>query len=175
MSGRNLRKLKRKLSPYRETLFQQQDRTSKHTWKFVGPHRVVHYVHGNKFELVDPNTSVTLAVHNYAPLSQTGEPIASATKPGSHTYNLRRRVWYQFHPTDVAPGSPRSMRGVSAGDVPHPLETKRLDTPFKGILLNWRGLSRTLPLLPSVLHRQHSAVSVTQARIDITLHQSFQK
>ncbi len=44
-------------------MIQQAERRSKLSPKFVGPHRVVRYVHGNTFEVVEPGSNVTLIVH----------------------------------------------------------------------------------------------------------------
>ncbi len=44
-------------------MIQQPERKSKLSPKFVGPYRVVRYVHGNKFEVVEPSSNVTLVVH----------------------------------------------------------------------------------------------------------------
>ncbi len=45
-------------------MIQHQERKSKLSPKFVGSYRVVRYVHGNKFEVVEPNSDVTLEVHS---------------------------------------------------------------------------------------------------------------
>lgn len=43
-----------------ETYIEQHDRTTKLAPKFVDPFGIVCYVNGNKFEVVDQNTKLTL-------------------------------------------------------------------------------------------------------------------
>ncbi len=45
-------------------MIQQPERKSKLSPKFVGPYRIVRYVYGNKFEVMEPNTNVTLVIHS---------------------------------------------------------------------------------------------------------------
>ncbi len=42
----------------------QPERKSKFSSKFVGPYRIVRYVYGIKFEVMEPNTNVTLFIHS---------------------------------------------------------------------------------------------------------------
>ncbi len=42
----------------------QSERKSKLSSKFLGPYRIVRYVYGNKFEVMEPNTNVTLVIHS---------------------------------------------------------------------------------------------------------------
>ncbi len=91
-------------------MIQQSERKSKFSTKFVGPYRVIRYVHENKVELVEPNTNVTLVVHSdrlkaveissdssletnnthtkNIPLTQNNTSREQLTRPMSHTYNL---------------------------------------------------------------------------------------
>ncbi len=45
-------------------MIQQPEKKSKVSPKFVGPYRIVGYVYGNKFEVMEPNTNITLVVHS---------------------------------------------------------------------------------------------------------------
>ncbi len=45
-------------------MIQQLERMSKLSPKFVGRYRIVRYVYGNKFEVMEPNTDITLVIHN---------------------------------------------------------------------------------------------------------------
>ncbi len=85
-------------------MIQQPERKSKFSPKFVGPYRIVRYVYGNKFEVMEPNTSVTIVIHSYqlknmpscsdSPLAAYRVPVnRSDTRreqltQASHTYNL---------------------------------------------------------------------------------------
>ncbi len=89
-------------------MIQQPERMSKLSPKFVGPYRIVRSVYGNKFEVMGPNTSVTLVIHSdrlKKMPSCSNSPLAADTVPKeqgntrreqvtqqtSHTYNLRLR------------------------------------------------------------------------------------
>ncbi len=89
-------------------MIQQPERASKLAPKFMGPYEVVRYVYGNKFEVRDPSTGVTLVVHSdrlklmpshNSSISNSvvseenpNEPIQGSAKFDSRTYNLRPRV-----------------------------------------------------------------------------------
>ncbi len=45
-------------------MIQQPEGKSKLSPKFVGPYRIVRYAFGNKFEVMEPNTNVTLVIHS---------------------------------------------------------------------------------------------------------------
>ncbi len=94
-------------------MIQHPERRSKLSSKFIGPYRVVRYVHGNKFEVMEPNSKVTFVVHsdrlkvvqtssdssmeienthtNTSPVTQNSTLEKQPPKPVSHTYNLRPR------------------------------------------------------------------------------------
>ncbi len=94
-------------------MIQHPERRSKLSPKFIGPYRVVRYVHGNKFEVMEPNSKVTFVVHsdrlklvqissdssmvienthtNTSPVTQNSTLEKQPPKPVSHTYNLRPR------------------------------------------------------------------------------------
>ncbi len=50
--------------PGDNVMTQQPERMSKLSTKFAGPYRIVRYVYGNKFEVMEPNTNVTLVIHS---------------------------------------------------------------------------------------------------------------
>ncbi len=72
--------------------------------KFVGPYRIVRYIYGNKFEVMEPNTNVTLVIHDdrlkKTPLCSDSHLAADSvpkeqadahlevTQQASNTYNL---------------------------------------------------------------------------------------
>ncbi len=89
-------------------MIQQPERKSKLSPKFVGPYRKVRYVYGNKFEVMEANTNITLVIHSDrlkkipsppdSPLAADNVPVEQAdthreqvTQQASHTYNLRPR------------------------------------------------------------------------------------
>ncbi len=89
-------------------MIQQPERKSKLSPKFVGPYRIVRYVYGNKFEVMQPNTNITLVIHSHrlkkipspsdSPLAADSVSVEQAdthtekvTQQASHTYNLRPR------------------------------------------------------------------------------------
>ncbi len=45
-------------------MIQHPERKSKFSHTFIGLYRVVRYVHGNKFEVMEPNSNVTFVVHS---------------------------------------------------------------------------------------------------------------
>ncbi len=45
-------------------MIQHPERNSKLSPKFIGPYKVVCYIHGNKFEVMEPNSNVTFVVHS---------------------------------------------------------------------------------------------------------------
>ncbi len=47
-----------------DVMIQHPERRSKLSPKFIGPYRVVRYIHGNKFEVMEPNSNVTFVVHS---------------------------------------------------------------------------------------------------------------
>ncbi len=81
-----------------DTVFiRQSERSSKLAPKFFGPYIIVRHITGNKFELLDPKTNISMEVH-----SDLLKKVTSNTKPCSpsdseqpspvsHTYNLRPR------------------------------------------------------------------------------------
>ncbi len=86
----------------------QAERKWKLSPKFVGPYRIVRYVYGNKIEVMEPNTNVTLVIYSYwlkkmpwcsnSPLAadsvseeQADTRREQVTQQASHTYNLRPR------------------------------------------------------------------------------------
>ncbi len=89
-------------------MIQQPERKSKLSPKFVGPYRIVRYFYGNKFEVMEPNTNITLVIHSdwlKKILSPSDSPLAAdsvsveqtdtdreqVTQQASHTYNSRPR------------------------------------------------------------------------------------
>ncbi len=90
-------------------MIQQPERKSKLSPKFVGPYKVVRYIYGNKFEVLEPNTIVTLVIHSDclklipSPDSSLPENTKQTDRtqdsnnrehikqPASHSYNLRPR------------------------------------------------------------------------------------
>ncbi len=89
-------------------MIQQPERKSKLSPKFMGPYRIVHYIYGNKFEVMEPNTNVTLVIQSDrlkkmlscsdSPLAADNVPVdqsethrVQVTQQASHTYNLRPR------------------------------------------------------------------------------------
>ncbi len=84
-------------------MLKQGERNSKLGAKFVGPYRVIRNVRGNKFEILDPNTRVSLIIHsdrlkvipsalNLATEEGTSESNGPQDKSLSHTYNSRPRL-----------------------------------------------------------------------------------
>ncbi len=93
-------------------MIQHPERKSKLSPKFIVPYRVVRYVHGNKFDVMEPNNNVTV-VHsdrlkavkissdfpmvtdnthtNSIPATQNNTSREQFTRQVSHTYNLRPR------------------------------------------------------------------------------------
>ncbi len=45
-------------------MIQQPERNSKLSPKFVGPYKVGRYIYGNKFEVMKPNSNVTLVTRS---------------------------------------------------------------------------------------------------------------
>ncbi len=89
-------------------MIQQPERKSKFSPKFVGSYRIVRYVYGNKFEVMEPNTNIILVTHSDrlkkipspsdSPLAADSVPVEQAdthreqvTQQASHTFNLRPR------------------------------------------------------------------------------------
>ncbi len=94
-------------------MIQHPERKSKLSPKIIGPYRVVRYVYGNKFKVVEPNNNVTFVIHsdrlkivkvssdsplvtnnthtNSIPVTQNNTSRKQLTRPVSHTYNLRPR------------------------------------------------------------------------------------
>ncbi len=82
-------------------MIQQPERKSKLSPKFVGPYKVLRYIYGNKFEMREPNTNVTLVIHsgrlkvipssNGSSLPENNEHTDINIKTASHSYNLRPR------------------------------------------------------------------------------------
>ncbi len=89
-------------------MIQQPERISKLSPKSVGPYRMVRYVYGNKFEVMEPNTNVTLVIHSVrlkkmpscsdsplaadsVPKEQADTHLEQVTQQASHSYNLRPR------------------------------------------------------------------------------------
>ncbi len=89
-------------------MIQQPERKSKLSLKFLSPYKIVRYVYGNKFALMELNTNITLVIHSDrlkkipspsdSPLAADGVPVEQAdtrreqvTQQDSHTYNLRPR------------------------------------------------------------------------------------
>ncbi len=92
-------------------MIQQPERKSKLSPKFLGAYRIVRYVYGNKFEVMEPNTDITLVIHSdrlkkipspsdsslaadSVPVEQADTHREQVTQQASHTYNLRPR--HQF-------------------------------------------------------------------------------
>ena len=90
-------------------MIQQSERNSKLSPKFVGPYKVVRYIFGNKFEILDPQTNTTLVAHSDrlklfassdTPVTDPVIPVEDANMEHecpsesrtSHSYNLRSRV-----------------------------------------------------------------------------------
>ncbi len=89
-------------------MIQQLERKSKFSPQFMGPYRIICYVYRNKFEVIKPNTNITLVIHrdwlkkipspSDSPLAADSFPVEQAdthreqvTQQTSHTYNLRPR------------------------------------------------------------------------------------
>ncbi len=85
-------------------MIQQLERKSKLSPKFVGSYRIVCYVYGNKFEVMEPNTNIALVIHSDwlkkipppsdSPLAADSIPVEQAdthreqvTQQASHIYN----------------------------------------------------------------------------------------
>ncbi len=79
-------------------MIQQPERNSKLSPKFVGPYRVVRYIHGNKFEVMEPKTNITLVAHSdrlKLIKSSADSPVTDPSMPiesNAHSYNLRSKV-----------------------------------------------------------------------------------
>ncbi len=89
-------------------MIHQLERKSKVSPNFVGPYIIVSYVYGNKFEVMEPNTNITLVIHSNrlkktpspcdSPLAADSVPVDQADihrkqvkQQASHSYNLRPR------------------------------------------------------------------------------------
>ncbi len=69
-------------------MIQQPERKSKLSPKFVGPYRVVRYVHGNRFEMVEPNTNVTLVVNRDRLKAEKVSSDFPLVTSNTHTNNI---------------------------------------------------------------------------------------
>ncbi len=76
-------------------MIQQPERNSKISPKFVGSYRIVCYVYGNKFKVIEPNTNITLAIHSdrlkRIP-SPSDSPLATDSVPVEQTDTYREQV-----------------------------------------------------------------------------------
>ncbi len=94
--------------PGDNVMIQQPEGMSKLSPKFVGPYIIIRFVYGNKFEVMGPNTNVTLVIHSdrlkkmpscsdyplaadSVPKEQADTQLQQATQQASYTYNLRPR------------------------------------------------------------------------------------
>ncbi len=59
MANQHKRAIPVNFTPGDTVMVQQPERKSKLSLKFVGPYRIVRYVYGNKFEVMEPKTNVT--------------------------------------------------------------------------------------------------------------------
>ncbi len=108
MANQHKRAIPVNFKPGGNVMIRQPERVSKLSPKFVGPYRIVCYVYGNKLEVMEPNTNVTLVIHgdrlkkmpscSDSPLAEDSVPEEQAntrreqvTQQASHTYNLRPR------------------------------------------------------------------------------------
>ncbi len=73
-------------------MIQQPERKPKLSPTFVGPYRVVRYVHGNKFVVVKPNTNVTLVLHS---------DRLKAEKISSDSPLVKKQYTYKQHSCDT--------------------------------------------------------------------------
>ncbi len=107
MANQNNRAILVSFKPRDNVMIQRLERMSKLSPKFVGPYRIIRYVYGNKYEVMEPNTNVTLVIHSdrlkkmpscpNSPLAVDSIPKEQANThreqvtQASHTYNLRPR------------------------------------------------------------------------------------
>ncbi len=81
--------------PVDNVMIQQPERMSKLSPKFVGPYRIVRYVYGNKFEVMEANTNVTLVIHSdrlKKMPSCSNSPLAADCVPKEQADTRRERV-----------------------------------------------------------------------------------
>ncbi len=64
MANQHKRAIPVKIKQGDAVMIQQSERISKLSPKFVGPYKVLRYIYGNKFEVLEPNTNVTLVIHS---------------------------------------------------------------------------------------------------------------
>ncbi len=98
MANQHKRAIPVNFKPGDNVMTQQPERMSKLSPKFLRPYRTVRYVYESKFEVMEPNTNVTLVIHSdrlKKMPSCSNSPLAADSVPKDHaTADTRSSVPY---------------------------------------------------------------------------------